>query len=168
MRISQRSGRFDSNKTYCVLVFLISFLFWCSKSSAQTSLPCDAPGSIACAKFSVSDQLQKESAHLSGNEFKPYDSERISIIDKGGGEEFRVELDDGVEYAIIAACGKDCSHVEARLLNEKQETVAASPDKQATIILNGSVPAKGTYIVTVTAPGCNHMFCGVGLTIMRK
>ena len=119
-------------------------------------------------KIFHSDQLQRESAHLSGSEFKPYDAERISIIDRGGGEEFRVELDDGVEYAIIAACGKDCSHAEARLLNDKQESVAASSDKQATIILNGSVPAKGTYTVTVTAPGCNHIFCGVGLTIMRK
>jgi hypothetical protein len=92
----------------------------------------------------------------------------VSVIDKEDREEFRVELEAGIDYAFIAACGHDCSRVEIALFNEKQERLAVSTDKGAVVILNGSIPTSGTHTVSVSAPGCNHIFCGVGLTVMRK
>jgi len=134
----------------------------------QSGVACRLRTSIACAKASASDRLDKEAGHLAENGFKPTDGDRVSIVDKDGSEEFRIELETGIDYAFIAVCGYDCSQVEMGLLNEKQERLAVSTDKGAVVILNGSIPTSGTHTVTVSAPGCNYIFCGVGLTVMRK
>ena len=148
-------------------IFLLSMS--CTSSvMSQTAGPCNAPSTITCAKFSVAQRLEREASHLVGTAFKPTDGERVAVIDKGGSEEFRVDLEANVEYAIVAACGYDCGHVEVALLNEKQEQLATSTERQAVLILSGAMPAQGTYIITVSAPGCNHIFCGVGIAIMRR
>jgi hypothetical protein len=137
-------------------------------ATGQGPQPCQVPSSIACAKASVGERLEKEIAHLADKGFKPTDGDRVSVIDKGDKEEFRLDLESGVDYAFIAACGHDCSQVEMVLLTDKQERLAISTEKLAVVILNGAVPATEAYVVTVSAPGCNHIFCGVGLTVMRK
>jgi hypothetical protein len=130
--------------------------------------PCASKTTIACAKFLVGERLDKESAHLVEKGFKPTDGDRVSVIDKGDKEEFRLNLEAGVDYAFIAACAHDCSQVEMVLLTDNQERLAVSTEKLAVVILNGAVPVTEAYVVVVSAPGCNHIFCGVGLTVMRK
>lgn len=130
--------------------------------------PCNAPQSIFCSKLSVGDKLTKESTGLGEKGFKPIDGDRVSVIDKNGAEEFRLELEGGVDYAFIAACGSECARVELTIMNEKQEQLATSVEKEAVVILNGAVASTGIYVVSVSAPGCAHIFCGVGLSVMRK
>ena len=139
-----------------------------TQAFAQTPSPCELSATVSCAKFSVAQLLEKETAHLVSSGFRPTDGDRIAIIDKGGIEEFHVELEVGVDYAIIAACGHICGHVEVRMLNEQQDPIAASTEQQQVVILNGAPSARGTYVVTIAAPGCEHIFCGIGLAIVRK
>lgn len=130
--------------------------------------PCSPQPSIVCSKSNVADKLAKENASLSEKGFRPTEGDRISVVDKDGAEEFRLELESGVDYAFIAACGSECAHVGLNIMSEKQEQLAASAEKEAVVILNGTVASTGTYIVNVSVPGCTHIFCGVGLSVMRK
>lgn len=129
---------------------------------------CASAVSITCAKHVVVERLVAEVRQLARSDFKPAHGDRVAVIDKEGGEEFRLDLEVGVDYAFVAACGNDCSEVGLVILTESQEKLASSTDAAPAVILSGTVSTTGTYIVTVTAPGCKHVFCGVGLSVVRK
>jgi hypothetical protein len=137
-------------------IFFCPFYTWLALG--QNERACMVTTSIACAKFTAAGRLDKEARHLTEKGFLPTDGDRVSVVDKDGSEEFRIELEAGSNYAFIAACGHDCSRVEIALFNEKQERLAVSTETQAVVILNGSIPTSGTHTVSVSAPGCNHVF----------
>jgi hypothetical protein len=137
-------------------------------SPSIASAACDPTKPIACAKSVTAELLKKETPGLEEKKFSVTDPALISVVDKEDIEEFLTELEAGADYAIVAACGDKCTHVRLGLLNDQQQQIAVTDDKQQVVILNGSVPAKGLYSLTVSAPGCAHTFCGVGVLVMRK
>jgi hypothetical protein len=124
----------------------------------------DVTGPIA---IGVRDRMKLEIEHLSAQGFRPTPVEVIREIAKNDPTTIKVGLNEGIEYAFIAACA-ECSKVELILRNGEQIELARSPEAADTVILNGSPPATGDYEIVVGTPGCSSEKCFGGLIILRK
>jgi PAN domain len=134
---------------------------------AQSAKPCDGADSADCLRQLVDERLATEAAYLRGQGFSSSHRTRFARIVRGRSEPFRIDLTEGVEYALVAACAAECDHVRL-VLSNATGPFAESPEKQAVVILNGAVPETGDYTVALSAPGCQRDNCGVGFVIVRK
>jgi hypothetical protein len=79
-----------------------------------------------------------------------------------------VSLEGGVEYAIIAVCGQDCSDIDLAITSPADSTLATdtSPDDWPRITF--TAPVTGQYDLTLTMYTCQAQTCAWGGQIFRR
>jgi hypothetical protein len=98
-------------------------------------------------------------------EASPRVIERISAGERKG---LPIKLESGTRSAVIASCGKDCSHIEIALYDFRHQLVARTHDQDDLVTINGKAQYDGLYEVEITVPGCHTSECEVGLLVMRQ
>jgi hypothetical protein len=112
-------------------------------------------------------KLVREVQHLRESNYQQAGAEIVEPLARDRSKRFAVQLQAGWTYAIVAACGKDCSHVQLSLYDAAGALLVSSPAKEDVVIVSGAPIATGAYAAEVAAPGCSEKICHVGIGVMR-
>ena len=93
--------------------------------------------------------------------------EAIEPIHREKAHRIRVDSKLGITYAIIAACDRDCAHVQISLLDQNETRLIQSPEKEPIVIISGTPATDGSYTAELHAPGCRMRACHAGMVVMR-
>jgi hypothetical protein len=129
-----------------------------------------APGSAAdsARAAALERRLQDEADRLARSRFERVDSGTVEAARKGEPSVTPIGLDGGVTYAMIAACGEGCDHVELALFDPAQKLVHRSPEKKDVVIIRGPAPQSGAYGIVVSVPGCRVAGCPAGFVVLKQ
>jgi peptidoglycan hydrolase-like protein with peptidoglycan-binding domain len=115
----------------------------------------------------VRAKLAQEQQHLSGQNYRKEGAEIIEPLGRDKTKRVIAQFEAGRTYAIVAACDKDCSHVQISLHDASGALLVSSPEKEAVVIVSGAPVATGSYAAEVAVPGCKEKTCHVGIVVMR-
>ena len=88
----------------------------------------------------VQARLLREATNLEGERYVAAQAAVIEVTERSQTRRFFLRLEKGVQYAFIAACDQDCSHVELSLLDGQRNVIAKTPEKNDVVILGGAPP----------------------------
>lgn len=115
----------------------------------------------------VQQKLEKELEYLAGQGYERFGKNDVIAILKGGQQKIESPLRAGETYAVIAACDQDCTHVQLSLLSKAGQMMMKSPEVAPVVIINGSPPESGVYVIQLDVPGCNSKACQGGVALAR-
>lgn len=115
----------------------------------------------------VQQKLEKELEYLAGQGYERFGKNDVIAILKGGQQKIEAPLKAGETYAVIAACDQDCTHVQLSLLTKTGQMMMKSPEAAPVVIINGSPPDSGVYVLQLDVPGCNSKACQGGVALAR-
>src|SRR5262249_43833744 len=120
---------------------LASFLLWpfvamtiAVNCLAQTSCDREFIADVRTKLEREARSLQAKSYHMEGAEF-------ITAIAAGSANRVPLQLAAGTTYAIVAACDKDCGHVQISLFDQAGVRLIQSPEKEPVVIIGGAPPS---------------------------
>jgi PAN domain len=114
----------------------------------------------------VRSRLFREAASLEQQNYKAAQAAVIEVTERAQIRRFVLRLEQGVQYAFIASCDQDCSHVALALIDGQRNVIAKTPETSDLVILGGAPPASGLYEAEITIPGCRERSCHTGFAIM--
>src|SRR5690348_9109534 len=102
--------RFNGGTSVRVGAFCFVWIAW------GLAFSCAAQAQSADADF-VKTRLAREIQHLEKERYRRASTDAVWPITRGQNQRTIFLLDANVDYAIIAACDKDCAHVRISLFN---------------------------------------------------
>jgi hypothetical protein len=117
---------------------------------------------------SVDTKLQRELQHLAAGGFARVGGESIERASKDEPSVVAVELESGVTYAVVAACGEGCDHVEIALFDPAQSLLTRSPEASDVVIVSGPAQQSGVHGIALSVPGCRAAACPAGFVLLRQ
>jgi hypothetical protein len=117
---------------------------------------------------SVERKLQQETEHLAASRFERVGDGTIETVGKNDSTIVPVQFDAAAVYAIVAACGEGCDHVEIALFDPSQNLLHRSPDTSDVVIVRGPAQESGVHGIALSAPGCREARCAVGLVLLKQ
>src|SRR5262245_43014144 len=112
-------------------------------------------------------KLAREAEKLSKVGFRPA-REFSKLVGRRGVETLSLHLDIITNYALVAACDKDCTHVALALRDGGRRHVAASADRHHTVVVHAAMDSGGNHFAELSAPGCKEEECYVGLLVLYQ
>jgi hypothetical protein len=116
----------------------------------------------------LEQKLQQEIDHLATSRFERAGSDTVQSVGKGEHVIVPIRLEAGVVYAIVAACGEGCDHVEIALFDPAQNLLHRSPETSDVVIVSGPPQQSGVHGIALSAPGCRNATCQVGLVLLKQ
>ena len=113
-------------------------------------------------------KLRREAAHLAASGFERIGGDTIEAARKDEPSVVPVELDGAATYAVVAACGGGCDHVEIALFDPAQGLLHRSPEKSDVVIVSGPARQSGVHGIGLSVPGCRDASCPVGYVLLRQ
>jgi hypothetical protein len=143
-----------------IFAFLVAFMF------GQATIAQVAPADRDYVE-DVRAKLGERREHLSSQGYRLHTPEAIEPIHRDKANRIRLSLKAGITYAIIAACDRDCAHVQISLLDQNETHLIQSPEKEPIVIVSGTPATDGPYTAELHAPGCRMRACHAGMVVMR-
>jgi hypothetical protein len=116
----------------------------------------------------LGEKLQQEVEHLASSRFELTGNDKFQSLGKGEQMIMPVQLERDTTYAIVAACGEGCDHVEIALFDPTQNQLHRSPEVSDVVIITGPPQESGVHGIALSAPGCRQSTCQVGLVILKQ
>jgi len=116
----------------------------------------------------VEQKLQQETQHLAASRFERVGDSTIEMVRRGESTIVPVQFEMGTVYAVVAACGEGCDHVEVALFNPSQNLLHRSPERSDIVIIMGPPQESGVHGIALSAPGCREAACAVGLVLLKQ
>jgi hypothetical protein len=132
---------------------------------AVVASTCAAQGARTAA---LEQKLQRETDNLSAARFERVGGGMIEAAKKGEPSVFPIELEGGAAYAVVAACGEGCGHVEMALFDPAQSLLRRSPETSDVVIMRGPARQSGVHGIVLSVPGCGAAACSVGFVVLRQ
>ena len=79
-----------------------------------------------------------------------------------------VELEGGVEYAIIAVCDESCSDIDLRITSPTDTVLAEDVNPDDNPILEFTAPTSGNYSLDMIMFSCRTEACSWSGQVLRK
>ncbi len=79
-----------------------------------------------------------------------------------------ITLEGGVEYAILAVCGDDCSDIDLTITSPSDSTLATDTTQDDWPRITFTAPVTGQYDLTLTMYTCRSQTCAWGGQIFRR
>src|SRR5438552_4555605 len=76
----------------------------------------------------VEQKMRQETEHLSASRFERVGDGTIEMVGKNESAIVSVQFEARTVYAIVAACGEGCDHVEIALFDPSQNLLHRSPE----------------------------------------
>jgi len=129
-----------------------------------------APGQTSGQPLSddVSGKLNRAVEYLVTQNYRQQSRQVTETISAGEHKSLPIQLVSGARSAVIASCGKDCSHVEIALYDYRHQLIARTQEQDDLVTINGNAQYDGLYEVEIAVPGCHALACEVGLLVMRQ
>ena len=115
----------------------------------------------------IRQKLGREVDHLRGQDFHQQGKELIAPIAAGAKMRYPLQLIEGMTYALIAVCDRDCDHVHLSLYDGNNAQLMQSPEKHPVVIINGTPTITGSYTAELEVPGCKTRTCHAGVVVAR-
>jgi hypothetical protein len=132
--------------------------------SAGVVSTCAAQGAGTAA---LEQKLQRESDSLAAARFERVAGSTVEAK-KGEPSVFPVELESGAAYAVVAACGDGCGHVEMALFDPAQSLLYRSPETSDVVIMRGPARQSGVHGIVLSVPGCRAAACPAGFVVLKQ
>jgi hypothetical protein len=132
---------------------------------AVVASTCTAQGARTAA---LEQKLQRETDNLSTARFERVGGGMIEAAKKAEPSVFPIELEGGAAYAVVAACGEGCGHVEMALFDPAQSLLRRSPETSDVVIMRGPARQSGVHGIVLSVPGCRAAACPVGFVVLRQ
>jgi hypothetical protein len=116
----------------------------------------------------LEQRLQRESDSLAAGRFERVGDGTVAVVKRGEPSVFPIELDGGITYAVVAACGEGCGHVEIALFDPAQSQLYRSPEASDVVIMRGPARKSGVHGIVLSVPGCRAAACPVGFVLLRQ
>lgn len=100
-----------------------------------------------------------------------YEPTQKALINQTARSEIRrvvVRLQQGISYAMLAACDQDCRHVELSIFDANRELMLKSRDRNDVVVVTGAPDRSGLYEVEIGLPGCREPSCHVGFVVLQQ
>jgi hypothetical protein len=127
-----------------------------------------AGGGAAAQPGAIDGKLRGESEHLAASGFERIGGDTVAAARKDEPSVFPVELEGGVTYAVVAACGDGCGHVEIALFDPGQSLLTRSPETSDVVIVSGPAQQGGVHGIALSVPGCRKAACPAGFVLLRQ
>ena len=116
----------------------------------------------------LEQKLQRETDSLAAARFERVGGGTVEAVKKSEPSVFPIELEGGVTYAVVAACGEGCGHVEIALFDPAQSLLHRSPETSDVVIMRGPVRESGVHGIVLSVPGCREAACPAGFVVLKQ
>ena len=113
-------------------------------------------------------KLQRETEHLAASGFERIAGGTIAAARRDEPSAIPVDLDGGAIYAVVAACGEGCDHVEIGFFDPAQNLLHRSPETSDVVIVSGPAEQSGVHGIALSVPGCRKAACPIGFVLLRQ
>jgi hypothetical protein len=147
-------------------------LLFAALAAASLALP--RAGAAQDYRATVLAQLDAAAQPVTSNGFRPepavFSRDAIVGMLKGGTSSvMEINLQQGVNYFIAAACDEDCSDLDLRLYSPDSTTPLAEDTKDDDYpMLTITAPRTGRYMLSVDMAECSEGSCYYGYRVFRK
>lgn len=116
----------------------------------------------------VNMQLDSVVSLMAGDGYAPVDDAVRGTLASGDEEEYELDLERGVHYAIIGFCDGGCTDLDLALVDEDGDAVASDYALDDYPVLEFDAAASGTYVLTVDMATCSREQCHYGVRVFRR
>lgn len=92
----------------------------------------------------------------------------LGELGHGEGDELTVELDRGMEYALIGVCDEDCSDLDLRISTLEGEVIATDVEVDDYPVVEVVVTGSGTFRLEVGMADCGAEPCSYGVGVYGR
>ena len=132
--------------------------FWSQEAEA---LPDNLPRSVRNGLVRFSKAISEQGYDTDG--------ELLSgTVGSGASDINTVNLEAGVEYAIIAVCDEECTDIDLRISDRADATLAEDVNPDDNPIIEFTAPSSGAYQLDMIMFSCGADSCGWAGQILKR
>lgn len=100
--------------------------------------------------------------------WSPMGGTGTSSLRDGDSESFRLDLEGGVEYGVLATCDQDCTDIDLEITDRNGNSLDSDYLTDDFPILEFRTGSSGTHTLQVSMPGCSVSPCYYAYQVYRR
>ena len=113
-------------------------------------------------------QLERVRVALGRGGYAPSISPVVEKLARSASLNHTVELQTGLDYAIVSVCDSDCDNVDISVTDENGNNVGNDQSEDDVPVVALSPVWSGQFTIAVTAPGCRAVRCTIGIGLFAQ